>query len=134
MKFLYLVLQLWERYDIFESVKGVIALESIAERLMRSMKENNVTYVELAKATGISKSALQRYATGETEKIPLDRLESIAIAIGVSAAYLMGWEDKKELVEHKPDELSSEDSELIKAFHSAPEATQEAIRLLLKGR
>ena len=97
------------------------------------MKDNSTTYIDLAKATGISKSALQRYATGETEKIPLDRLESIAEALGVSAAYLMGWEEEKESAEHMPDELSAEDSELIKAFHSAPRTTQEAIRLLLKG-
>lgn len=108
-------------------------MEKIADRLMKAMKDNNVTYIELAKATNISKSALQRYATGETEKIPLDRLEAIANAIGVSAAYLMGWENIKEPDEHRPDELGAEDSELVKAFHSAPEATQEAIRLLLKG-
>ena len=44
--------------------------------------------------TGIPKSAIQRYATGETEKIPLDRLELLAQALGISSAYLMGWEDR----------------------------------------
>ena len=42
--------------------------------------------------TGVPKSTLQRYATGETTAIPLDRLETIAKATSVSPAYLMGWE------------------------------------------
>ena len=53
---------------------------AIAERIMQAMKTTGTTYVDLAKRTGVSKSALQRYATGETEKIPLDRVEMIASA------------------------------------------------------
>lgn len=53
-----------------------------------------MSYYELSKKTGIPKSALHRYATGETPKIPLDRLEIIAEALNCSPAYLMGWEEK----------------------------------------
>lgn len=52
-----------------------------------------MTYGDLAAKTGIAKSAIQRYATGETKKIPLPRLEALADALGVSAAYLMGWDE-----------------------------------------
>ena len=45
--------------------------------------------------TGISKSALQRYASGQTQKIPIDVIEKIAAATGVTARYLMGWDDDK---------------------------------------
>lgn len=55
-----------------------------------------MSYGELAALTGIPKSALQRYATGATTKLPLPRLEAIASALGVSAAYLMGWEEAEE--------------------------------------
>lgn len=68
-------------------------MEKISDRLLAAMRDADITYVELAKQTGISKSALQRYATGETEKIPLDRIELIARALNVSAAYLLGWEN-----------------------------------------
>lgn len=67
-------------------------MSEISERILERIKQSNTSYGDLSKATGIPKSALQRYATGETEKIPLDRLEKIAAALGVSAAYLMGWE------------------------------------------
>ena len=62
-----------------------------SERILKAIKDKNISYSELSKATGIPKSALQRYATGETEKIPIDRIESIAQAVNVSAQYIMGW-------------------------------------------
>ena len=68
------------------------------------MAEQRISYGELSKITGITKSALQRYATGETGKIPLNRLESIADALHVSAAYLMGWDVEEKRVESVSDE------------------------------
>lgn len=71
-------------------------MSDISERIMRTIKRKNISYGELSNMTGIAKSALQRYATGETEKIPLPRLEKIADALCVNAAYLMGWEESLE--------------------------------------
>lgn len=68
-------------------------MNAIAEKIIRLMNDRQLSYGELSKLTKIPKSALQRYATGGTEKIPLDRLESIASALCVTPAYLMGWED-----------------------------------------
>lgn len=78
---------------IYSTYRKVSFMEKIADRLLAAMKASNTTYVELAQRTGISKSALQRYATGETEKIPLDRIEKMADALGVSAARLLGWDE-----------------------------------------
>lgn len=68
-------------------------MSTVSERLLCAIKEKDVSYGELSIATHIPKSAIQRYATGETEKIPIDRLEQLAKALGVSAAYLLGWEE-----------------------------------------
>lgn len=67
-------------------------MSDISKRILDILLNKEISYGELADKTGISKSALQRYATGQTEKIPIDRLKKIAAAIGSSAAYLMGWE------------------------------------------
>lgn len=68
-------------------------MSEISDRILSIIQLKDFTYGELSKKTGIPKSALQRYATGETEKIPIDRLELIAKAIGTTTQYLMGWED-----------------------------------------
>ncbi len=54
-----------------------------------------ISYGELSKKTNIPKSALQRYATGETEKIPITRIEVIAKALNTTAQFIMGWDENE---------------------------------------
>lgn len=68
-------------------------MSECSDRILQALKQADLSYGELAKLTGISKSALQRYATGETKKIPIDSIEAIAKATNVSAKYLMGWDE-----------------------------------------
>lgn len=68
-------------------------MNEIAHRITKAMQKADLSYGELSKLTSIPKSALQRYATGETAKIPLDRIDAIAKATHVSAAYLLGWRE-----------------------------------------
>ena len=64
-----------------------------AKRIFNAIEKSGYSYPELSKITGISKSSLQRYATGETQKIPIDCIEKIALATGTDSRYLMGWDD-----------------------------------------
>ena len=74
-------------------------MSDISERMLNIILEKEISYGELSDKTGIPKSALQRYATGQTEKIPIDRLQIIASAIGTTPEYLMGWNtDRKSVV------------------------------------
>ena len=68
--------------------------ESISEKILRMMQQRGMSYGELSERTGLYKSALQRYATGSTEKIPLDAIEKIASVFGCPASQLMGWDDE----------------------------------------
>lgn len=68
--------------------------EDVNERILNLMKANNISYANLAEKTGCSKSALQRYFTGNTQKVPIDVIEKIALALNVTATYLAGWEEQ----------------------------------------
>ena len=81
-------------------------MSECSDRILQALKQADLSYGELAKLTGISKSALQRYATGETKKIPIDSIEDIAKATNVSAQYLMGW-DKSESETYIDDKFPS---------------------------
>ena len=69
-------------------------MSNISERIFELIQQHGYSYAELSAMTGIPKSALQRYATGKTEKIPLERVSKLAKALGNDPAYLMGWEDE----------------------------------------
>lgn len=70
-------------------------MSEISKRLLQLIEDNDISYGELSKKTNIPKSALQRYATGETEKIPITRIEVIAKALNTTAQFIMGWDENK---------------------------------------
>ena len=81
-----------------------------SERIKALVDGSGLSYQDLEKLTGIKKSSLQRYASGETSKIPLDVIEKLATTFNVSQNYLIGWDETKKA----PDELMLTEGE--KAF------------------
>ena len=67
----------------------------ISNRIKEAIQSSGYTLYELQDKTKISKSAIQRYASGNTSKIPIEAVKKIAFATGVSPAYIMGWSDQK---------------------------------------
>ena len=63
-------------------------METTGNILLSIMKEKGLSYADLSNLTGISKATLQRYLTGTTEKIPYDRVEKMALALGVTVKSL----------------------------------------------
>lgn len=70
-------------------------MSETSNRILSLLAEKGLSYGTLSEITKIPKSALQRYATGETEKIPTDRLETIANALNTSMEYLLGKTENK---------------------------------------
>lgn len=84
-----------------------------SERILKSIKDSGLSYGELSAITKIPKSALQRYATGETEKIPIDRIELIAKATNVKSEYLMGWDVPDESAHLAASLLTDKDAQKL---------------------
>ena len=105
-------------------------MSQISDKILQILLEKEISYGELSERTGIPKSALQRYATGETEKIPIDRLEKIAAAIGSSSVILMGWEKEK-----TPDEtdLTEGEKSLIELFRKVPKDRQDLVLQMIEA-
>lgn len=66
---------------------------TIGERIKTIRLQKSMTQEDLAKHISSTKQAIYKYETGIVTNIPLNRLEQIADALGVTAAYLMGWDD-----------------------------------------
>ena len=64
---------------------------TFSEKLAMAMHHKKISIRELSESTGIPKSAIQRYTSGDTEKIPIDRMILMAQALGIDPAYVMGW-------------------------------------------
>lgn len=93
-----------------------------SDRIRSEMLRNSLTLIEIEQRTGIKKSSMQRYVSGQTGKIPMAAIEKLAELFGVSGAYLMGWDEK----ENSPSELQLTEGEqmMIDIFRLIPEEQQ----------
>ena len=106
-----------------------------SERMLAIITDKQISYGELSSKTGIAKSALQRYATGATEKIPIPRIKAIAAALGCTAEYLLGWEDPDKKPTGKADGLDRELIQLLMDLTPEEAAkTVSFIQGLIAGR
>lgn len=67
-------------------------LKAIRNRINLRKTELDLSYEDLSNRTGLSKSTIQRYVTGDIGNLGLDKLEILAQALECTPSYLMGWE------------------------------------------
>ena len=67
-------------------------IQKIIERLRDAVNGSHLSFAQLEDKTGIAKSSIHRYVTGQTQKIPIDNLQKLAKACGVSIESIMGWD------------------------------------------
>ena len=60
------------------------------DRIKDLLRERKITQAQLAETIGISESTLNRYLSGQTEKIPVDHIVAIARFFKVSTDFLLG--------------------------------------------
>lgn len=100
-----------------------LALER-RRRLNDVVKEKHLTLQEIEKLTGVGKSTVQRYLTGETTKIPIDFFEKMARITNVPVEYLTCFDKEKTApIETNRDgltevlkKLSKDNEELVKDY------------------
>ena len=76
------------------------------KRLKDKRTELRFTFEELEKLTGIKRSSLQRYESGNTGKVPIDAVERLEKALNVASGYLVGWNEKSDDSTSKKEGLS----------------------------
>ena len=88
-----------------------------SERIKLLIEQSGLSYQELEKTTGVKKSSLQRYASGTTQKIPLDVIEKLSKTFGVSQEYLMGWSDNQKTKSPEKKNLSEGEKAWMELYH-----------------
>lgn len=102
--------------------------KTIGERIKMAREAKGMSQEDLGKSFGATKQTVYKYETGIITNIPLDNLEKMANVLGVSSAYLAGWEDapefqtlckvaeemyKKESLEKFVESFSDEELEIV---------------------
>lgn len=66
---------------------------TIGDRIKKTRNALNISQTDLAEKIGSSKQTMHKYENNIVTNIPSDKIELIANVLGVTPAYLMGWED-----------------------------------------
>ena len=93
-------------------------MSDVSDRLTDVMREKHISCRKLSEMTGITKSSVSNYTNG-SRPIPLDKLQLMANALGVSAAWVIGWADNRDGSnnDEQPDqEIKPLEAEFIQAF------------------
>ena len=93
------------------------------ERIKQLRLERNLSQEELGAKVGVQKSAINKYETGVVINLKRGMIAKLADALGVTPAYMMGWEDDQSANDLTLDELS-----IIKSYRSVSEQGKRYIR------
>lgn len=67
-------------------------MEEMGDRIKRLRSENHMTLEELGNKVGVGKSTVRKWENGIIANMRRDKIAKLSAALGVSPAYLMGWE------------------------------------------
>ena len=104
-------------------------MNELSIRLKEMIKKSGLSQRDLELKTGIPHSAIQRYAAGKTDRIPISRFESLASALGTTADYLLGWNKNNTTSESE----SGRANEFIKLFERLSDDQQKLIIETIKA-
>lgn len=85
-------------------------METLAKRLKDALYDADMKAVDLAKKTGIDKGSISHYLSGRYDPSPKKR-KVLADALGVSEAWLLGFNVEKEIQPEEDRKRRSDDME-----------------------
>jgi Predicted transcriptional regulators len=102
------------------------------ENIKRLRTENGFTQEEIGKKLSVSKQTIQRYESGEIPNVPYDKIEILAKVFGCSRAYLMGWNEEKELKTNENSQ-GTQEGKIIKMYNQLTIGHKEVVQNLIKN-
>lgn len=107
-------------------------------RIKELRQERGLTLEQVAKVVGVGKSTVRKWETGMIANMKRDKIASLALALGTTPAYLMGWkenpksEDKK-IPQVKQEELTEGEKMLLELFNKVPEDQQKLVLQMIRA-
>ena len=90
---------------------------TVGARLRARRKQLGFSAEYIAERLGCSPATVYRWENGDIEKMPIDSIVPVAAVLGVTPAYLLGWEDEKTAA-LPGDGLSGDELKLVGIYRS----------------
>ena len=94
--------------------------EEIGKRIQERRKALNISVVDIAAYTGLSKATIHRYENGEIQNIKLPVVETIATMLDVNPLWLIGKSEIMARMDGKTNDICIAIDNMIIFVRSAP--------------
>ena len=105
---------------------------TIGDRIKSARMSKDFTLEYVGDRIGVTRATIQKYENGLIANIPSDKISALAIVLGVSPAYIMGWEEKEKAA---PDQLQLTEGEkaLLELFNQVPVEQQDMVVQMIRA-
>lgn len=101
-------------------------LGGMAQRIKELRQQRGLTLEQVATIVGVGKSTVRKWETGMIANMKRDKIASLAMALGTTPAYLMGWEENEEKeIPGEAMRLTEDEKMLLNLFRQIPEDQQK---------
>lgn len=108
-------------------------MSTIGSRIREKRIEMGLSVDELAEKLGKNRATVYRYESDDIENFPISVIGPLALALQISPAYLMGWEDAKKPATISDNGLGDKWTELIQLLQQVPEDKQEMLYNMIEA-
>lgn len=102
---------------------------NIGEKLKIRRKELNLTMLQVAKKTGVSEATVSRWESGDIANMRRDKIVSLANALKVTPAFIMGETDNPASLD---EQLSHEEFALYGEVHDLTDEEKQRVLDFIK--
>lgn len=100
----------------------------IGKRIRQARKKCNMSQEELGKQLGLNKSTIQRYESGQVQRIKLPILENLSMILNVNPSWIILKSDNPDYISYN-DILTKEEKILISIYRNFnDEGQKEALK------
>lgn len=97
------------------------------DKIKNRRLELGLTLEDVAHKMGVSAPTIQRYESGEIQNMRRDKIQSLANALNLSPAYLMGWQEEK-----TDTNIQHQEPKIIAAYGGGLANVDEGVKEILQ--
>lgn len=107
---------------------------SKGERIRALRRAKGISQLDMARLLNTTKQTISKYENGVVSNIPSDRIEALAMILGSTPEYILGWDEEET---NQPatadDELTDSQRRLIEFARTVPEDKAAMVLRVLKS-
>lgn len=110
-------------------------MENDLSRKIKELRlERCMTLEDVAKIVGVGKSTVRKWETGMIANMGRDKIALLAQALGVTPAYLMGWEEPTQTPSPNVLGLTDGETDLLEWFRTLSDEEQKIYLEMFRAR